>query len=73
MPQPKPPGNPSIADAKQLAYALRRKGVIVLAFDGPAGGVAGASYGMTRPDCDRMGRILDRIIAAVEDGTIEVW
>lgn len=64
---------PSIADAKQLAYALKRRGVIVLAFGGPTEQFAGASYGMTRPDCDRMGRILYRIVAAIEDGTIEVW
>jgi len=62
--------HPTIADAKSLATKYRKRGVIVLFFGEHEFG--GASYGMTRAECDHMGGVLDQITAGIEDGTIEL-
>jgi hypothetical protein len=61
---------PTIGEAKKLAYDLRAKGVIILAFEN--GKVNGASYGHSRPLCDAMGKVLDQIVDLIGDGGIVV-
>jgi len=66
-----PPANPSIGEAKEVAYRLRRAGVILLTF-GEDRSFAAASYGMTRPWCSRLRTVLDQIADALARGEIEV-
>lgn len=61
---------PTIADAKKLATAYRKRGVIVLSFEG--GQFAAASYGMTRRDCDAMREVVNQICDRIAAGEIEV-
>lgn len=61
---------PTIQQAKDLAYANRATGALILQFGG--GQFASASYGVDRKKCDAMGRVLDRIHALIADGTIRV-
>ena len=64
------PTEPTIADAKELAYKLRKEGVIVLTISG--GRISGASYGMTKAKCRSMGKVLDAIVDRLSSGEIEV-
>ncbi len=59
---------PTIEQAKQLAYALRARGVIVLTFGD--GRVAGSSYGMTRQECRALGKTLDAIVDGLLKGEL---
>lgn len=61
---------PTIDDAKKLAYALRAKGVLILAFGDTK--CAGSSYGMTRKQCDGMRQILDDIFGAIDREEIAI-
>lgn len=65
----KPNVEPSRSDAMALAYALRRRGVIVLAFGEK--GFAGSSFGVSRKDNVEMDALLKRIGDLLLDGTIE--
>ena len=60
--------NPSVRDAKLLTEATWADAVIVLAFE--RGRLAGASYGKDRETCKGAGRVLDRIVRALEAGKI---
>jgi hypothetical protein len=63
--------NPTINDAKKLAYSLRQKAVGILTV-GDDGCLAWASYGMTGPTCRAMGKIGDQILDAIEAGRLTV-
>lgn len=59
----------TIADAKDIAYRLRKRGVLILTLS--AEGFSGASYGMTRRECDAMGELLDKIMAKLQAGELD--
>lgn len=61
---------PTINDAKRLATDARALGVLILSFGGNQFGTA--SYGMTRPMCDAMRKVNERIYELIQNGTIEV-
>ena len=61
---------PTINDAKELAYLHRKTGVAVLHFGGGKFGFA--SYGMTRAQCRAMGALMDQIADMIETGEIVV-
>ena len=57
---------PTITEAKALAYRHRKRGIIIVAISAET--VSTASYGMRRADCDEMGRLSDRIVELLTDG-----
>ena len=55
-----------------MCESLKARAVIVLAFS--EDGIAGASYGETKLECQQIGYTLDRIVEeAIEDGQIPMW
>lgn len=62
---------PTIQDAKDLAYKHRKRGVIILAFTDT--GYSSASYGMTRKDCDAMKKANELITSDIQAGVIPIW
>jgi hypothetical protein len=60
--------NATINDAKELAYSLQKRGVLILTLS--EGKVAGASYGMDRKTCAAMGRLLDWIVDKIIRGEV---
>ena len=62
---------PEIAEAAVLCRKLMARGLIIIAID-EDGRMAGASYGMTTPECRDAGRVLDDMIALGEQGA-PVW
>jgi hypothetical protein len=61
---------PTINDAKKMAMDARALGVLILAFGG--GQFGASSYGMTRPLCDAMRKVNERIAELIANGTIEI-
>lgn len=62
---------PTVRQAHAICDSLKARAVIVLAF--AKDGIAGASYGETKLECQQTGYTMDRIIAALEAGEIPVW
>jgi hypothetical protein len=62
---------PTVRQAQAICDSVNARAVIVLALTGDS--VMGASYGETKAECSQTGYTLDRIIEAIEDGTIPVW
>lgn len=62
--------NPSIADARDIAYMHRKRGVIVIFHDGST--IGGVSYGMTRAECNAMGNALNEIMDRLLSGEISM-
>ena len=54
-----------------MCESLNARAVIVLAFS--QDGIAGASYGETKRECQQVGYTLDKIVEALEGGLIPVW
>ena len=54
-----------------MCESLNARAVIVLAFS--RDGIAGASYGETKLECQQTGYTLDKIVEALEGGLIPVW
>lgn len=62
----------TIKDAEKIAKRTKSEGVIILTFDrvGPGGRIASVSYGKDRLRCNIMGRLLTKIVEALERGEI---
>lgn len=61
---------PTIADAKALAVKYRKRAVIILGLGSAS--YAAASYGMTRDDCRRAGRLVDQVGERLGRGDIDL-
>lgn len=61
---------PTISNAKALAAALRKRGIIILAFT--SNKVSAASYGFTAKDCRALGKVVDQIVDSITSGEIQV-
>jgi len=62
---------PHISDARTVCQRLEARGAIVLVFDRAT--VYGVSYGETKRECAQMGRLLDAIGVALQNGELEAW
>lgn len=62
---------PTVRQTHAMCESLNARAVIVLAFS--EDGIAGASYGETKLECQQIGYTLDRIVEAIEDGQIPMW
>ena len=62
---------PTVRETHAMCESLKARAVIVLAFS--EDGIAGASYGETKLECQQIGYTLDRIVEAIEDGQIPMW
>jgi len=60
---------PTVGIARQVGVRASGRGSIVLVV-GHDGRIAGASWGETAADCRGMGRLLDHIVEALEDGIL---
>jgi hypothetical protein len=60
---------PTIADAKRIAESTGTRAVVILAFTD--GVCAGASYGNTKEQCDKVAFWMDQIIDDMSDGYME--
>lgn len=61
---------PTIDEAKELAYRHRKKGVVIIAFGD--GRFSTASFGMNRALCGAMKRFSEQVAEAIESGDITV-
>lgn len=62
---------PTVRQTHAMCESLNARAVIVLAFS--KDGIAGASYGETKLECQQTGYTLDKIVEALEGGLIPVW
>ncbi len=61
---------PAITDAKRIAFDARALGALILTFGD--GHYATTSFGLTRPLCDAMKAVNERIAELIRDGTIKI-
>jgi hypothetical protein len=62
---------PTVRQTHAICDSLNARAVIILAFS--EDGIAGASYGETKRECQQVGYTLDNIVEALEGGLIPVW
>lgn len=63
---------PTVRQTHAICDSLNARAVLVIALSAD-GGIAAASYGETRLECQQAGYTLDKIIDAIESGLIPIW
>jgi hypothetical protein len=61
----------AVGHARWLARQYGARGVVVLVFDGER--VAGASYGETKAECKKLGKVLDGIVDELQLEGPSAW
>lgn len=61
----------AVGHARWLTRQYGARGVVVLVFDGEQ--VAGASYGETKAECKKLGKVLDGIVDELQREGPSAW